>query len=283
MEFPVRPAVGARPARPEPRLVRSRGSRGLGARSPRSVPAAHGGRRGPRGVLPAHSAPPRPAAAGPAWRGMGRAERPADCEAGAAAASGPPGDRRRGGGGCTRRTVSLPPPGAAGWPAGPGIPCEPARSRCRHNRLRVQGDWKGAESAGSSVGSRPLKPPGRAPPPPRHRPHGGRRLPALLSRRRSSSSASVTSNRRLQVGPFSRTEPVFKQLKRALICGGAAVLPQGRAKSQSSDPRGDPVAGHQPARGAVEQRAADQTPQALEDAACQEAQGSLPLSWAGWY
>lgn len=37
------------------------------------------------------------------------------------------------------------------------------------------------------------------------------------------------------------------------------------------------------ARGAVEQRAADQTPQALEDAACQEAQGALPLSWAGWY
>lgn len=122
MEFPVRPAVGARPARPEPRLVRSRGSRGLGARSPRSVPAAHGGRRGPRGVLPAHSAPPRPAAAGPARRGMGRAERPADCEAGAAAASGPPGDRRRGGGGCTRRTVSLPRPVLRAGRPGRGSP-----------------------------------------------------------------------------------------------------------------------------------------------------------------
>lgn len=65
-----------------------------------------------------------------------------------------------------------------------GDPLRAGKKPPPSHRLRVQGDWKGAESAGSSVRSRPLKPPGRAPPPPRHRPLGGRRLPALLNRRR---------------------------------------------------------------------------------------------------
>lgn len=115
-----RPADGGRtPSEAEPSRVRSRGSRGPGARSPSSVPAARGGQRGPRGVRPAHPAPARPP---PVQLGGGWGERRGRRTARQTARR-----RRR----HPRHRLPLPCSAQrAGRPAGPGISCEPGRS-CR--------------------------------------------------------------------------------------------------------------------------------------------------------
>lgn len=167
MEFPVRPAVGARPAWPSRALCAAGGPAAWPPALPAlwlqsaEVGAARSGSGRPTPL------PPRPAAAGPARRGMGRVERPADREADEAAASGPAGDRRRGGG---DGTVSRFPVRRCGPASEAGDPLRAGEEPPPPGRLRVPGAWKGAGSAGSPGRSGPLKHPAlprrpRRPPP----------------------------------------------------------------------------------------------------------------------